>query len=72
VSWIFVGLEDLEELDVSIHDGTELRNRFFKHKDPSSLASQKDDLSVFLPEHSERQKVSRIITEREPFGDEGD
>ena len=47
VTWAFVGLDDLDELDNTIHDGVEIRSRLFGHRNPASLVRTKADLSVF-------------------------
>jgi len=47
VTWEFVGLDDLDELDNTIHDGVEIRSRLFGHRNPASLVREKADLSVF-------------------------
>src|SRR5260221_8327196 len=47
VTWAFVGLDDLDELDNTMHDGVEIRSRLFGHRNPSSLVHPKADLSVF-------------------------
>ena len=47
VYWEFVGLEDLEQLDGAIRDGSEIRYRFRRSADPSRLANPKEKLSIF-------------------------
>lgn len=49
VSWEFAGLVDLAELaDDDIEDGTEIRSRIFKRRNPTRLIVSKEELSVFL------------------------
>jgi Domain of unknown function (DUF4288) len=70
VTWEFIGLENLEELDDSMHDGVEIRSRLFGHKDPSSLVRSKPNLSVFLAESNPYSTEYRIKTENIPASDE--
>lgn len=70
VTWDFVGLEDLVDLDGAIRDGTEIRYRFFRHADPPDLVTEKDRLSIFLAEQNRMQRESKIIMEQIPFDDE--
>ncbi len=62
VSWIFVGLEDLEELDDEIiKDGTEIWGRVFHTNDPDSLVVDKNGLSVFYIDEIRYLKAEEII-----------
>jgi hypothetical protein len=71
VHWEFVGLEDLEWLDEPIQDGTEIRSRFFQHRDPSSLVTEKADLSAYWPvSHNNQHSQNKIIDEGVPFDDD--
>ena len=70
VNWMFLGLEDLDELDGQIHDGVEIRYRFFRHKDPISLVSSKQELFIHRGFDKREIKENRIISEGLPFDDE--
>jgi hypothetical protein len=70
VSWTFLGLEDLAELDGQLRDGIEIRYRFFRHKDPISLVSAKDNLFGFRGNAKRETKENRILSEELPFHDE--
>lgn len=62
VVWEFVGLEDLEKLfDKTIHHGTEMRSRFFEHKQPAKLVKQKHELSIYVADQNKRRVESKII-----------
>ena len=58
VHWNFVGLGDLEELpfDDEIKDGTEVKYRLFRKKDPHRLVRAKDELTVFSWERERRHR----------------
>lgn len=65
VSWEFVGLEDLEEIEgKSIRDGREVRNRFFNHAHPNNLVSEQERLSVFLTSKHEQPQENKLPNER--------
>ena len=70
VTWEFVGLDDLDELDNTMHDGVEIRSRLFGHRNPSSLVRSKADLSVFAAESNPYSSGYRIKTENIPASDE--
>ncbi|MBA3873805.1 MAG: DUF4288 domain-containing protein [Anaerolineae bacterium] len=70
VTWTFVGLDDLDELDNRMHDGVEIRSRLFGHLTPTSLVRAKADLSVFAAESNPDGRGYRIKTENIPAGDE--
>ena len=70
VRWAFVGLDDLDELDNTIHDGVEIRSRLFGHRSPLSLVRAKADLSVFAGENNPYPAEYRIKTENIPARDE--
>jgi hypothetical protein len=62
VSWTFVGLENLEELDnATIKDGTEIWGRVFRTNDPDSLVVDKNGLSVFYNDEIKYLKSEEII-----------
>jgi hypothetical protein len=62
VSWIFVGLENLEELDNKIiKDGIEIWGRVFHTSDPDSLVVDKNGLSVFYIDEIKHLKAEEII-----------
>lgn len=69
VTWAFVGLENLEALDDSVHDGVEIRSRLFGHKMPSSLIPSKADLTVFAAESNLYSSDYRIKSENIPTTD---
>lgn len=52
----FLGLEDLEELEDNLQDGSELRYRFLKRKYPERLVRAQENLSVYLAQ-SNRQAL---------------
>ena len=70
VTWEFVGLDDLDELDNTMHDGVEIRSRLFGHRTPSSLVRAKANLSVFAAESNSYGTGYRIKTENIPVPDE--
>jgi hypothetical protein len=70
VAWEFVGLDDLDELDNTMHDGVEIRSRLFGHRTPASLVRAKADLSVFAAGSNPYSSGYRIKTENVPVGDE--
>jgi hypothetical protein len=58
VYWEFLGLADLEELplDETIEDGTEIKSRLLRKKDPMSLVQAKEHLTVFRWERDQRAR----------------
>ena len=70
VTRVFVGLENLEALEDSMHDGVEIRSRLFGHKTPASLVRSKVDLSVFSAENNPYSTQYKIKTENVPANDE--
>ncbi len=62
VSWEFIGLADLEELDATIRDGVEIRSRLFDSPDPAKLVSDKPRLMVYLTQKSkpETPKIEEL------------
>ena len=70
VTWEFIGLDDLNELDNTMHDGVEIRSRLFGHRNPSSLVRSKADLSVFAAESNPYSSGYRIKTENVPVEDD--
>ncbi len=70
VTWEFIGLDDLDELDNTMHDGVEIRSRLFGHRNPSSLVRSKADLSVFAAQSNPDSIYYRIKTENIPVPDE--
>ncbi len=64
ISWIFVGLENLEELDNQIiKDGTEIWGRVIRTNDPDSLVVDKNGLSVFYIDEIKYLKAEEIMKE---------
>jgi uncharacterized protein DUF4288 len=63
VFWEFVGLEDLEELDSAIRDGTDIRSRLFGHPNPESLVSLRERLQIFQTATNAPPRKNRIIVE---------
>ncbi len=70
VTWAFVGLDDLDELDNTMHDGVEIRSRLFGHRNPSSLVRSKADLSLFAAESNPYGNGYKIKTENVPVEDD--
>ena len=70
VTWEFVGLDDLDELDNTMHDGVEIRSRLFGHQTPSSLVRAKANLSVFAAQGNPYSTEYQIKTENIPVEDD--
>ena len=64
VTWIFVGLENVEELRSKvIKDSTEIWGRIFHTTDPSSLVVGKEGLSVYFEEEIRDLTADELIEE---------
>jgi hypothetical protein len=72
VYWRFLGLENLEQLSQkNLRDGQELRSRYFRHPDPTSLTRQQERLSVFLERHPlDQQEDPSVIGEKLPIDEQ--
>ncbi len=62
VRWLFVGLENLEELlDDEIRDGTEICGRVFDTHNPESLVVSKKGLNVFYKDVIANKTAREIL-----------
>jgi len=62
VSWRFLGLVELEEIDAdSIGDGTEIKSRLLRCKEPKKRVHKKEDLTVYRWEREKREKSMHPI-----------
>ncbi len=62
VTWRFVGLENLEELDTkTIRDGTEIWGSVFYTESPEALVVEKHGLSVFFNESIANLTAEEIL-----------
>ena len=59
VTWEFIGLADLEELDATIRDGTEIRSRLFHNDNPKNLVADKTKLTVFVNRATQKEIAKR-------------
>jgi hypothetical protein len=64
VSWIFVGLENLEELTIeSFQDGMEIWGRVFESNSPEALVTGKDGLTVYYMDEIGHLTADEILQE---------
>jgi hypothetical protein len=71
VTWKFLGLADLEELSSKrLRDRTEIRTRFFRHKEPNDLVTSKDRLSIYLSNQGNPDQENRILSEGKGFSED--
>jgi hypothetical protein len=62
VAWIFVGIENLEELSAkAIRDHTEIWGRIFSTQSPEALVGEKAGLSVFFIDEIRHKTAEEIL-----------